>query len=116
MSRAAQDDAIFDLSALRKESKGDEKPFVLIYDGAKYELPPPREIDVETLADWADAVRSSGGADARAVSVGLRALLGDNYDDFRQYRVTVEEAAAIFEAWANHYGLAAGESSASSSS
>lgn len=112
----AKDEATFDLSALRKESKDATTPFVLIYDGAKYELPPPRDIDVETLAEWAEAVREGDGADARSVALGLRALLGDKYDEFRQYRVTVEEAAAIFEAWANHYGLAAGESSASSSS
>jgi hypothetical protein len=115
MSRA-KEEATFDLSALRKEAKAGDKPFALIYDGAKYELPPPRDIDVETLAEWADAVRDGDGADARSVSLGLRALLGEKYEDFRQYRVTVEEAAAIFEAWANHYGLSAGESSASPSS
>lgn len=116
MTRATHDDATFDLSALRREAKGDDKPFVLIYDGDRYELPPPRDIDVETLAEWAQAVGEGNAIDARSVALGLRALLGDSYEDFRKYRVTVEEAAAIFEAWSNHYGLAAGESSASSSS
>jgi hypothetical protein len=116
MSRAKASEATFDLSALRKEAKDDKQPFVLIYDGDKYELPPPREIDVETLAEWAQAVGEGNAVDARSVTLGLRALLGDRYEEFRKYRVTVEEAAAIFEAWGNHYGLAAGESSASPSS
>jgi hypothetical protein len=105
----ANDDA-FDLKALRKEATDQETMFVLLYDGDRYELPPPRDIDVELLADWTQAVSSGESADARAVTMGLKALLGERYEDFRQYKVTLSEAAAIFEAWANHYGLSAGES------
>lgn len=114
MTRANETD-VFDLSALRREAKADTEPFVLIYDGDRYELPPPAEIDVESLAAWA-AAQSGDGLDWGAVALGLQALLGDRYEEFRKYRVTAAEAGAIFGAWAAHYGLTAGESSASSSS
>jgi hypothetical protein len=99
----------FDLAALRREAKQEQTPFVLLYDGDRYELPPPAEIDVESLSQWAEAFNSDG-VDASSIAIGLQALLGDRYDEFKQYRVTVAEAGAIFDAWANHYGLQAGES------
>ena len=105
----------FDLAALRREAKNEQTPFVLLYDGDRHELPPPAEIDVESLAEWAAAINKDG-VDASSIAVGLQALLGDRYDEFRKYRVTVAEAGAIFDAWAGHYGLQTGESSASSSS
>lgn len=106
---------VFDLAALRREAKNDQAPFVLLYDGDTYELPPPSEIDVESLAQWAGAFNKDG-VDASSIAIGLQALLGDRYEEFRKYRVTVAEAGAIFDAWAVHYGLQAGESSALPSS
>lgn len=114
MTRAKETSNAFDLAALRRESQGDTEPFVLVYDGDRYELPPPTEIDVESLAAWADA-QSGDGLDWGAVAIGLQALLGDRYEEFRKYRVTAAEAGAIFGAWASHYGLTTGESLASSS-
>jgi hypothetical protein len=110
MPRAKTEEDVFDLSALRKEAKEAETPFVLIYDGDRYELPPPKDIDIESMADWSAAIASGQASDPRSVTIGLQALLGDRYEDFKEYRITVGEAAAIFEAWANHYGLSAGES------
>lgn len=109
MTRAKEAPETFDLAALRREAKGDTAPFVLVYDGDRYELPPPAEIDVESLAAWA-AAQDGDQLDWSAVALGLQALLGDRYEEFRKYRVTAAEAGAIFGAWAQHYGLTAGES------
>jgi hypothetical protein len=114
MTRAKEAPDTFDLSALRREARGETERFVLVYDGDRYELPPPAEIDIESLAAWAQS-QNGDSLDWSSVALGLQALLGDRYEEFRKYRVTAAEAGAIFGAWASHYGLNTGESSASSS-
>lgn len=114
MTRAKETPDTFDLAALRREARKEQDRFVLMCDGDRYELPPPAEIDVESLAAWAQS-QNGESLDWSSVALGLQALLGDQYEEFRKYRVTAAEAGAIFGAWAAHYGLNTGESSASSS-
>jgi len=113
----AKDNEAFSLDALRKEAKGEVQPFKLVVDGKTYVMPAPKDLDIDSLSEWASISAGGDAPEASAITAGLKALLGDDYEAVRAYKITVSEAAAIFEAWAAHYGLnSAGESSASSSS
>lgn len=87
------------LDALERE--GAPPPFTIVHGGQPFTLADPRELDWRVI----DRL-GTGPADA-----DLRALLGDQYEQFAAHPMPGWKLDALLEKWREHYGL--GEADAS---
>lgn len=104
------DDQPFDFNLDAVQAEVDLSPWVVHWDGRRWEFAHMQGLDVWALMEAAE------GGDTQAMTGIFRAALGDQWEAFRKVPLPQYKLKALFDGYRSHSGLAEGESPASSGS
>ncbi|MCP9205498.1 hypothetical protein [Streptomyces cucumeris] len=110
-STARPDDSPFDFNLDAVEAEADLTPWMVHWDGRRWEFEHAQALDVWGLMESAEQ-----GDIGATVGIFRLALGKEQWADFRKIRMPQYKMTALFRAYREHCGLAEGESAASSGS
>lgn len=109
-SPARPDDEPFDFNLDAVRAEAELTPFVVHWDGRRWEFEHMQALDA-----W-ELLAAAEGGEISAITGALELALGDQWKDFRAIKLPQYKLMPLFKAWQKHCGLEPGESSASSGS